>query len=141
VAVLDDDGIERVLRSTGRIAVIGASADPHRPSNGVFRYLLEQGFDCVPVNPNEREILGRPAFGSLREAVEASGPVDLVDVFRRPEACADHAREAVEVGARCLWLQLGVVDWTAASLAAAAGLDVVMDRCTAIEWRRIGGRR
>ena len=139
--MLDDDGIERVLRSTVRIAVIGASADPHRPSHGVFRYLLEQGFDCVPVNPNEREIVGRAAFGSLREAVDAGGPVDLVDVFRRPEACAEHAREAVDVGARCLWLQLGVVDWEAASIAADAGLDVVMDRCTAIEWRRIGGRR
>ena len=141
VAVLDDAGIERVLRSTRRIAVIGASADPGRPSNGVLRYLLEQGFDCVPVNPNQREILGLVAFGSLREAVDAGGPVDLVDVFRRPEECAEHAREAVDVGARCLWLQQGVVDWTAASIAADAGLDVVMDRCTAIEWRRIGGRR
>jgi len=139
--VLDDDGIERILRSTGRIAVIGASADPWRPSNGVLRYLLEQGFDCVPVNPNQREILGLVSFGTLREAVDAGGPVDLVDVFRRPEECAAHAREAVEVGAHCLWLQLGVVDWTAASIAATAGLDVVMDRCTAIEWRRIGGRR
>ena len=139
--MLDDDGIERVLRSTRRIAVVGASGDPHRPSNTVFRYLLEQGFDCVPVNPNERDVLGIVAFRSLREAVEATGPVELVDVFRRPEACAEHAREAVDVGARCLWLQLGVVDWEAASIAADAGLDVVMDRCTAIEWRRIGGRR
>jgi predicted CoA-binding protein len=141
VEVLDDDGIERILRATRRIAMVGASGDPHRPSNTVFRYLLDQGFDCVPVNPNERDVLGIVAFRSLREAVEATGPVELVDVFRRPEACAAHAREAVEVGARCLWLQQGVVDWPAATIAAKGGLAVVMDRCTAIEWRRLGGRR
>lgn len=139
--VLDDAGIERVLRATRRIAVVGASGDPQRPSHAVFRYLLDQGFDCVPVNPNERDVLGIVSFRTLREAVDASGPIELVDVFRRPEACAAHAREAVDVGARCLWLQLGVVDWTAARIAAEAGLEVVMDRCTAIEWRRLGGRR
>ena len=121
--------------------MIGASGDPLRPSLTVLRYLLDQGFDCVPVNPNEREVLGLPAFRTLDEAVRATGPFDMVDVFRRPEACADHAREAVEAAARCLWLQLGVVDWAAASIAADAGLAVVMDRCTAIEWRRISGRR
>ncbi|HYH93035.1 MAG TPA: CoA-binding protein [Candidatus Saccharimonadales bacterium] len=140
VAVLDDAGIEQVLRATRRIAVIGASGDPGRPSHGVFRYLVAQGFDCVPVNPNERQVLGIPTYPTLGEAVDATGPVDLVDVFRRPEACAVHAREAVDVGAACLWLQLGVVDWTAARIATEGGLAVVMDRCTAIEWQRIGGR-
>ena len=138
--VLDDAGIADVLGNTRRIAVIGASSDPGRPSFGVFRYLLHHGFECVPVNPNERDILGFPAFRTLAEAVVATGPFDMVDVFRRPERCVPHAREAVETGARCLWLQLGVVNWEAATIAAAAGLSVVMDRCTAIEWRRLVGR-
>ncbi len=139
--VLDDAGIEAVLRSTRRIAVIGASSDRGRPSFGVFRYLTHQGFECVPVNPNERDVLGIPAFRTLREAVDATGPFDMVDVFRRSELCVPHAREAVDAGAHCLWLQLGVVNWEAASIAAAGGLSVAMDRCTAIEWRRMGGRR
>ena len=135
--ILDDVGIERVLRSTRRIAVVGASSDPGRPSHTVFRYLLREGFDCVPINPNCRDVLGVPAFRTLAEAVEATGPFDMVDVFRRSELCGPHAREAVEAGARVLWLQLGVVNWDAARVAHDAGLEVVMDRCTAIEWRRI----
>lgn len=78
-----------------------------------------------------------PAFATLAEAVAATGPVDIVDVFRRPELCVPHAREAIEAGARCLWLQLGVVNWEAARIADEAGLTVVMDRCTAIEHRRV----
>lgn len=126
-----------VLRETRRIAVVGASSDPGRPSFGVFRYLIDQGLDCVPVNPNERSVLGVPAFGTLTDAVEATGPFDMVDVFRRSELCVAHAQEAVAIGARCLWLQLGVVNWDAARIAAEGGLSVVMDRCTAIEWRRL----
>jgi predicted CoA-binding protein len=138
--VLDDAGIERELRSARRIAVIGASSNEGRPSFGVFRYLVHQGFDCVPVNPNERDILGIPAFRTLAEATDATGPFDIVDVFRRSELCLPHAIEAVATHARCLWLQLGVVNWDAARIAADAGLTVVMDRCTAIEWRRIVAR-
>ena len=130
-----------MLRATRRIAVIGASSDPGRPSHSVFRSLLGWGFDCVPVNPNEREVLGVPAFGTLAEAVTATGPVDMVDVFRRSELCVPHAIEAVAAGAQVLWLQLGVVNWEAARIARAGGREVVMDRCTAIEWRRIGGTR
>jgi hypothetical protein len=140
VPILDDAGIEATLRGTRRIAVVGASADEFRPSFGVFGYLVAQGFDCVPVNPNVHEVLGVPAFAALGEAVAATGPFDLVDVFRRSELCVPHAREAVAAGARCLWLQLGVVNWEAARIAHDAGLAVVMDRCTAIEWRRVGGR-
>ncbi len=121
--------------------MIGASSDPTRPSFSVFRYLVHAGFECVPVNPNERSILGVPAFRTLDEAVAATGPIDMVDVFRRSELCLPHAREAVRAGARVLWLQLGVVAWEAARIAADGGLEVVMDRCTAIEWRRLGGRR
>jgi len=106
----------------------------------VFRYLVQQGFECVPVNPNVRDVLGVPAFRTLAQATAATGPVDLVDVFRRSELCVPHAGEAVAAGARCLWLQQGVVSWEAARIAHDAGLEVVMDRCTAIEWRRIAGR-
>jgi predicted CoA-binding protein len=129
-----------LLRATRRIAVVGASSDRGRPSFVVFRYLVQQGFECVPVNPNERDVLGVPAYRTLADAVEATGPFDMVDVFRRSELCVPHAREAVASGARCLWLQLGVVNWEAARIAYDAGLEVVMDRCTAIEWRRLAGR-
>jgi hypothetical protein len=141
VRVLDDPAIEVVLRATRRIAMIGASSDPSRPSFSVFRYLINQGFECVPVNPNERTVLGIASFRTLEEAVAETGPFEMVDVFRRSELCVPHATEAVAVGARCLWLQLGVVNWDAARVAVDGGLSVVMDRCTAIEWRRLGGRR
>jgi predicted CoA-binding protein len=140
VPVLSDDGIRSVLASARRIAVIGASSKESRPSFGVFRYLVHQGFECIPVNPGERAVFGIPAFRTLREAVDATGPFDIVDVFRRSELCVPHAREAVDVGARCLWLQLGVVSWEAARIAHDGGLSVVMDRCTAIEHRRFRGR-
>lgn len=140
VPLLDDAGIERTLRATRRIAVVGASSDPARPSFGVFRTLLEAGYACVPVNPNERAVQGIAAFATLAEAVAETGPFELVDVFRRSELCVPHAEEAVAAGARCLWLQLGVVNWEAARVATAGGLSVVMDRCTAIEVRALRGR-
>jgi predicted CoA-binding protein len=137
VPLLDDEGIGELLRASRRIAVIGASSNPGRPSFGVFRYLVDHGYECVPVNPNERSVLGVRAFGALPEAVAATGPFDIVDVFRRSELCVAHAEEAIAAGARCLWLQLGVVNWEAARIAHEAGLAVVMDRCTAIEHRRV----
>lgn len=139
VPVLDSAAARDVLRRTRRIAVVGASADERRPSFEVMRYLLEQGFDCVPVNPNVREILGIVAFPSMTEATRVTGAFDMVDVFRRSELCEPHALEAVAAGARCLWLQLGVVNWEAARIAHSGGLQVVMDHCTAIEWRRVVG--
>ena len=120
--------------------MVGASSNPMRASFDVLRYLMDHGFDCVPINPNEREVLGIPAFPTLAEAVVATGPFDMVDVFRRSESCPPHAEEAVAAGARCLWLQLGIVSWEAARIAHDGGLAVVMDRCTKIEWRRIAGR-
>jgi predicted CoA-binding protein len=137
VPVAGDDEIASILRSARRIAVVGASDSPGRPSYGVFRYLVHNGFECVPVNPNVRSVLGIPAFRTLVEAAEATGPFDIVDVFRRSELVVPHAQEAIAIGARCLWMQLGVVNWEAATIAASAGLAVVMDRCTAIEWRRV----
>ena len=128
------------MRATRRIAIVGASADRSRPSYGVFRTLIDEGFECVPINPNVDDVLGVPAFPTLAEAVAATGPFEMVDVFRRSELCVAHAQEAVAAGARVLWLQLGVVNWEAARIARDGGLEVVMDRCTAIEWRRVRGR-
>lgn len=136
--MLDDDGIAAVLRSARRIAIVGASSNPVRPSHGVMATLLRAGYDCVPVKPGEREVLGVPAYPTLLAAAEATGPFDIVDVFRRAELCPPHASEAVAIGAGCLWLQLGIVSWEAARIAHDGGLAVVMDRCTAIEIRRIG---
>jgi len=136
VPVLEGSAPSELLGRAQRIAVVGASSSPDRPSYGVMRYLLSQGYDCVPINPNVPAVLGVASFPSLAEATAATGPFDIVDVFRRSELCVPHAEEAAASGARCLWLQLGVVNWEAAQIAAAAGLSVVMDRCTAIEVRR-----
>ena len=124
-----------LLRRARRIAIVGASPDPARPSNDVMAYLLAAGYDCIPVNPSAPEVLGRRAFPDLASATAAGGRFDIVDVFRRPEVTPAIARQAVETGAGALWLQLGVVSWEAARIAAEAGMPVVMDRCTAIEHR------
>ncbi len=137
VPMLDDEGMASVLCSARRIAVIGASANRLRPSNGVLRYLLAAGYEVVPVNPSEAVVEGRTAYPTLADAVAAEGPVDLVDVFRRAERCPPHASEAVAAGARCLWLQLGIVSIEAARIAHAGGLSVVMDRCSMIEHARL----
>ena len=137
VDVLDDAEIAELLRTSRRIAVVGASSKPHRASNGVLRFLLRAGYDVVPVHPNEKVVEGLTCYRTLGEAVATTGPVDIVDVFRRPEFCPGHAREAVAVGARCLWLQLGIVSAEAARIARAGGLAVVMDRCTQIERGRL----
>ena len=136
VQVLGDAGIADLLKTSRRIAVIGASSKSWRPVHGVMTYLMAVGYDVVPVSPREREIEGLPCFPTLGEAVAETGPVDIVDVFRRAEACPEHAREAVAVGARCLWLQLGIVSVEAARIAAAGGLKVVMDRCTKVDHAR-----
>ena len=99
--------IAALLRSGPRIALVGASSHAIRPSNGVMRSLRAAGYDVVAVNPRETEIDGLPCYPTVAAAVEATGPVDIVDVFRRADLCVEHAREAVAVGARCLWLQLG----------------------------------
>jgi predicted CoA-binding protein len=141
VTLLDDDGIADLLSTARRIAVVGASSNPLRPSNGVFRSLLRAGYTCVPVNPNEAKVHGVAAVATLAEAAEAlGGPIDILDVFRRPEFTEQLAREAVAVGARALWLQLGVVNPEAARIAHAGGLAVAMDRCPAIELHRLARR-
>ena len=121
-----DDNLRRLLEGSPVIAVVGASPNPARPSNAVMKYLLDRGFEVIPVRPKVAQILGRKCHPSLEEIPQQ---VDIVDVFRRPEACPDIARAAVAIGARVLWLQEGVVSQEAAEIAGAAGLEVVMDTC------------
>lgn len=131
----DEATIERIMRSAHVIAVVGLSANPQRPSHEVARYLQRQGLRIVPVNPNIAEALGERSFASLRAI---PFPVDVVDVFRRPAAVPGVAEDAVAIGAKALWLQLGVINREGAQIAARAGLDVVMDRCLKVEWMRYG---
>lgn len=117
-----------VLRSVHTVAMVGASSNPWRASHHVMAELLDLGYDVLPVNPREATVHGVRAYPSL-EAAAVAHSIDLVDVFRRPEACPDVARAAVGVGARALWLQLGIVSDEAAHIARASGLVVVMDDC------------
>ena len=137
VPLLGSEDAAALLGRSRRIAMVGASANPMRPSHGVMEYLMDAGYEVVPINPNVDSVLGQRAFATLEEAVAATGPFDVVDVFRKPEHTTDVARSAVATGARALWLQLGVVNWEAAQIAHDGGLAVVMDRCTAIEHRRL----
>lgn len=138
VPLLGGDAPARLLADASRIAMVGASPDPLRPSHGVMQYLLDAGYKVVPVNPNCAEVLGVASYSTLEEATAATGRFDIVDVFRRPAYTPEIARSAVATGAGALWLQLGIVNWEAARIAHDAGLAVVMDRCTAIEHRRLG---
>ena len=123
-----------ILRDARTIAVVGASPRPGRPSHGVMAYLLRAGYRCIPVRPGDcDEVLGVPCVASLAQIEE---PIDLVDVFRRPEFCPAVAREAAAVGAGALWLQLGIVSAEARLVAREAEMDYVEDLCTAIVHRR-----
>ncbi len=133
---MTDDDIRDLLLSTRRIAVVGASDRPTRPSHGVFRFLLDRGYEAVPVNPSlsGRAVHGVPSVATLDEAA----PLDMVDIFRRSSEAGAVVDEAIRLGARSVWMQLGVIDEDAAARARAAGIAVVMNRCPAIEWRRLG---
>ncbi|MCP2300532.1 CoA-binding protein [Actinokineospora globicatena] len=128
--------LERLVRESRTIAVVGLSADERRPSHGVASYLVASGLTLFPVNPALTEWQGLRAYPSL---ADVPGPIDVVDVFRRPEHAVAVAHEAVAVGAGALWLQLGVISQEAAEVAAAGGLDVVVDRCFAVEHREVVG--
>ena len=132
-----DDRIRAVLEQARVIAVVGASPDPSRDSHGVMAFLQSRGYRCIPVNPASREpeILGEKVCPSLADLPEA---IDLVDVFRRSEQVGMVVDEAIAVGAKSIWMQLGVRDDAAALRADAAGLAVVMDRCPKIEMPRLG---
>ncbi len=124
-----DDQLRELLTSARRIAVVGASSNPERPSYGIFGQLLRAGYEVIPVNPNETSVHGQEAYASLREV---PGPIDIVNVFRRAEQTPAIASEAVAVGARALWLQSGIRNESAAELARAGGLVVVMDACIGV---------
>jgi predicted CoA-binding protein len=130
-----DDAL-RLMRDAKTIAVVGASSDPRRPSNDVSRYLIEAGYMVYFVNPNEERIFGQPVYDSLDEVPE---PVDIVDVFRRSEHVPPVVDDAIAAGASAVWMQLAITHDEAAAKARAAGLEVVMDRCTKIEHRRLRG--
>ena len=130
--------LRRILHENRRIAVVGISAEWHRPSFFVGKYLLEHGYTMIPVNPKYREVLGQVCYPDLAAARSAS-EIDMVDCFRKADDIGPLADEAIAIGAKTLWMQLGVVNQTAASKAGAAGLHVVMDRCVKIEHGRLFG--
>ena len=129
--------IQRVLREAKTIAIVGLSGNPLRASNFVGFYLQRHGYRVIPVNPREPEILGERSYPSLRDVPV---PVDIVDVFRAPAALPEIARDAVAVGAKCLWCQFNVINEEGARIAADGGLAVVMDRCLKVEHARYVGR-
>jgi len=129
--------IRNILASTQTIAVVGASDKPDRPAYGVMQFMQQRGYRCIPVNPRlaGKILLGETVYPSLHEIPES---VDMVDVFRRADAVEPIADDAIAIGAKVLWMQLGVVNETAAQRAVDAGLEVIMNRCPAIEIPRLG---
>ena len=128
--------LRRILRTCKTVAIVGLSAEWHRPSNFVAKYLQSHGYRVIPVNPRYDHILGERCHARLEDIAE---PVDMVDVFRKPADVPPIAASAVAIGAKCLWQQLGVANLEADAIARAAGLDSVMDRCVKIEHARLFG--
>jgi hypothetical protein len=136
-ALYQDPGLIRTVLSTTRtIAIVGLSPKPERPSYFVSTYLQYEGYRIIPVNPRADTILGEKSYPDLLSIPE---PVDMVNVFRQPEECVDVAKQAVQIGAKTLWLQLRIVNLEAAQIARDAGLNVIMDRCIKIEHGRYSG--
>ena len=132
----DIQTLRRILKETRVIAVVGLSADWYRPSYFAAKYMQEHGYRIIPVNPKYEAVLGEKCYRSLRDIPE---PVDLVDVFRKTQDVGPIADDAIAIGAKVLWQQLGVKNEAAAQKARAAGLDAVMDRCVKIEHGRLFG--
>ncbi|MDQ3078102.1 MAG: CoA-binding protein [Pseudomonadota bacterium] len=132
-----DEDIAELLANARTIAMVGASDRPDRASYGVMKYLQDRGYRVIPVNP---QITGEHVHGEYvwRELAQIGEPIDIVDIFRRPAAAGEAVDEAIAVGAKAVWLQLGIVNDEAAARAEAAGLTVVMDRCPKIEIPRLG---
>ena len=126
----------QILEQYRRIAMVGLSANPFRPSHFAAIYLISEGYDVIPVNPREKEILGRVCYASLRDI---SGGADVVDIFRESSAVPAIVEDAIAIGAKVIWMQLGVIHEGAAERARQAGLQVVMDRCMKIEHARFFG--
>ena len=126
----------RILETYKRIAMVGLSSNPFRPSHFAAIYMIAHGYDVTPVNPREAEILGRRSYPSVRDV---PGPIEIVDIFREPAAVPDIVEDAIARGAKVIWMQLGVINEKAAAMAREAGLEVVMDRCVKIEHARFFG--
>jgi uncharacterized protein len=136
----DIAGLRRILTRSRTIAVVGLSAHWYRPSFFAAKYMRDHGYRIIPVNPAYDEVMGERCYADVRTAAAASAtPIDIVDCFRKPTEIVPIAREAVAVGAKVLWMQLGIRNEEAAKIALDAGLDVVMDRCVKIEHARILG--
>jgi predicted CoA-binding protein len=127
---------QRILRNYKRIAMVGLSANPNRPSYFAAKYMKAEGYEIFPVNPGTKEVLGRPSYATLSEVPP---PIEIVDIFRDPSAVPAIVEEAIAVGAKVIWMQLGVIHEEAAARALEAGLEVVMDRCVKIEHARFFG--
>ena len=132
----DIQTLRRILKTNHTIAIVGLSANWYRPSNFAAKYMMEHGYRVIPVNPSYQEVLGEKCYPSLRDIPEK---VDIVDCFRKSADIPPIADEAIAIGARVLWMQIGVIDQASAAKARAAGLDVVMDRCVKIEHARLFG--
>ena len=132
----DINTLRRILTDYKRVAVVGLSADWSRPSNFVAKYLLEHGFDVIPVNPKYDEILGQKCYPDL---TAIPTPVDIVDLFQRADRVPPFVDAAIDINAKVVWMQLGIVNEEAAEKARKAGLEVVMDRCIKIEYARLFG--
>ena len=128
--------LRRILHDYKRVAMVGLSADWYRPSNFAAKYLLDRDFEVIPVTPKYDEILGQKCYPDL---ASIPGPVDIVDLFQRPDRVPPFVDQAIEIGARVVWMQLGIVNEEAAQKARDAGLEVVMDRCMKIEYARLYG--
>jgi predicted CoA-binding protein len=126
--LLDPHTIE-IIKEAKTIAVVGCSPKSYRDSNSVARYLMEQGYAVVPINPKHDMILGVRCYADLSSAREAEGPIDIVDVFRASDLVLPHVKESIEIGAKLVWMQLGVINEEAALEARSAGITVVMDQC------------
>ncbi|MBV9303505.1 MAG: CoA-binding protein [Acidobacteriaceae bacterium] len=133
---MNDTQLTGLLRNAKTIAVVGLSSNPMRPSFGVSRFLQRQGYRIVPVNPNETEVLGEHAYPSVRDV---PGEIDIVNIFRRPARVPEVVEAAIEKGARCIWMQEGIVNHEAARKAESAGISVVMNRCILKELARLLG--
>ncbi len=132
----DSNQLRRILTECKTLAVVGLSANEMRPSYFAAKYMQDHGYRIIPVNPNYDEILGEKCYADLMSIPE---PVDLVDLFQRAERVMPFVEQAIEIKARVVWMQLGVINEAAAKLASDAGLEVVMDRCVKIEYARLFG--